>query len=392
MKKKCFVTVVNEDYKEYLVQLIKSHKLFCNFDLIVYTVNFTLSDIKSERVIFKEYYDKNLWEYENLNSKNIIKNQYEKHKYTTLLKPLILKESLNEDYDDFLFIDCDGLLTKNSDIFFTNIVNSIGEYNFPVSTKYFYQYSTGHGTDEPFFTKNGTYNIKASGYYPLIELYNTEYHIIDYVTTYSILYNKSCVNFIDEVINICFDPNVISDYKKYLPMGDETVFNYLYSKYNFSKYMSSKLCFNIPPYLPINDVQNHLEKTKNFVSYIHTKRYHTTDFSEKNFSNVKYEEYQQIFDILLSKENSDSKINILSFEKNDTGDIIRFNLNDDYNGFYKLTIVSLFRPNEENIFTMNLQDNINFFIFIEKNNDVWVKDTHLIIQNEEIIKDVYKLI
>jgi 6-pyruvoyltetrahydropterin/6-carboxytetrahydropterin synthase len=125
------------------------------------------------------------------------------------------------------------------------------------------------------------------------------------------------VNFIDEVINICFDPNVISDYKKYLPMGDETVFNYLYSKYNFSKYMSSKLCFNIPPYLPINDVQNHLEKTKNFVSYIHTKRYHTTDFSEKNFSNLKYEEYQQIFEILLSKESSDSKINILSFEKND---------------------------------------------------------------------------
>jgi hypothetical protein len=175
-------------------------------------------------------------------------------------------------------------------------------------------------------------------------------------------------------------------------MGDETVFNYLYSKYNFSKYMSSKLCFNVPPYLPISDVQNNLERTKNFVSYIHTKRYHTTDFSEKNFSNLKYEEYQQIFDILLSKENSDTKINILSFEKNDSGDIIRFNLNDGYSGYHKLTIVSLFRPNKEDIFTMNLHDNVNFFIFIEKNNDVWVKDTHLIIQNEEIIKDIYKLI
>jgi hypothetical protein len=139
-------------------------------------------------------------------------------------------------------------------------------------------------------------------------------------------------------------------------------------------------------------VQNNLEKTKNFVSYIHTKRYHTTDFFEKNFSNIKYEEYQQIFDILLSKENSDTKINILSFEKNDSGDIIHFNLNDGYSGYHKLTIVSLFRPNKEDIFTMNLHDNVNFFIFIEKNNDVWVKDTHLIIQNEEIIKDIYKLI
>ena len=61
-----------------------------------------------------------MWEYENSHSNDIIKNQYEKHKYTTLLKPLILRESLNENYDDFLFIDCDGLLTKNSDVFFCN--------------------------------------------------------------------------------------------------------------------------------------------------------------------------------------------------------------------------------------------------------------------------------
>jgi hypothetical protein len=118
MKKKCFITIVNEDYKEYVGQLIKSHSLFSNIDLIVYTINFELTDIESEKVIFKQYFDNNLWEYENLGSNNNIKNQYEKHKYTTLLKPLILKESLINDYDDFLFIDCDGLFTKNSDVFF----------------------------------------------------------------------------------------------------------------------------------------------------------------------------------------------------------------------------------------------------------------------------------
>ena len=252
MKKKCFITIVNEDYKEYVGQLIKSHSLFSNIDLIVYTINFELTDIESEKVIFKQYFDNNLWEYENLGSNNNIKNQYEKHKYTTLLKPLILKESLIDDYDDFLFIDCDGLLTKNSDILFSNIVNNIGDYNFPISVKYFHQYSTGHEINVPIFYEDGGYNIKSSGYYPLIELYNTEYYIIDYVATYCMLYNKSCIDFINEVINICFDPNVISDYKKYLPMGDETVFNYLYSKYNFSKYISSNLCFDISPFLPIN--------------------------------------------------------------------------------------------------------------------------------------------
>ena len=96
MKKKCFVTVVNEDYRELMEQLIKSHKLFCNFDLIVYTINFSVSDIKSEKIFFKQYLDKNLWEYKNLNKTDVIKNEYEKHKYTTLLKPLILKESLIE--------------------------------------------------------------------------------------------------------------------------------------------------------------------------------------------------------------------------------------------------------------------------------------------------------
>jgi hypothetical protein len=391
MKKKCFITIVNEDYKEYVGQLIKSHSLFSNIDLIVYTINFELTDIKSEKVIFKQYFDKNLWEYENSHSNDIIKNQYEKHKYTTLLKPLILKESLNENYDDFLFIDCDGLLTKNSDVFFSNIVDSIGEHNFPISVKYFHQYSLGNATDEPIFTKEGHYNIKSSGYYPLIELYNTEYHIIDYVTTYCILYNKSCINFINEVINICFDPNVILDYKKYLPMGDETVFNYLYSKYNFSEYISSNLCFDVCPFLPINDALNNLEKTKNFVSYIHTKRYITFDPYGKDFSNLRYDEYQQIFDILLSRESCDSNITIYDVKKNEHSDEIHFFVKNDYNFDYCfIKLISLFRPNKEYIFNITLNNETIFYII--KESDVWVKDTHLVIEKNKIIKDVTKII
>lgn len=389
MKKKCFITIVNKDYEEYLGQLIKSYKLFCNIDLIVYTINFTFSNIKSEKIIFKEYFDENLWKYENLGSNDIIKNQYEKHKYTTLLKPLILKESLVEDYDDFLFVDCDGLFTKNSDVFFLNIVGGIGEYDYPISVKYFHQYSSGHGTDEPIFTKDGHYNIKSSGYYPLIELYNTEYHIIDYVTTYCMLYNKSCINFINEVINICFDPNVISDYKKYLPMGDETVFNYLYSKYNFSEYISSHLCFDINPFLPINDLLNNLEKTKNFVSYIHTKRYLTFDPYGKDFSNLRYDEYQQIFDTLLSKELCESHITICNVIKNEHSDEIYFSVKDDYDYCF-IKLLSLFRPNKQYNFTITLNNKTIFYVV--KENDVWVKDYHLLIEQNQIIKDVVKIL
>jgi hypothetical protein len=389
MKKKCFITIVNEDYKEYAGQLIKSHSLFSNIDLIVYTINFELTDIKSEKVIFKKYFDKNLWEYENSTTNDIIKNQYEKHKYTTLLKPLILKESIIEDYDDFLFIDCDGLLTKNSDVFFSNIVDNIGDCNFPVSVKYFYQYSTGHGINVPIFTEDGGYNIKSAGYYSLIELYDTEHHIIDYVATYCMLYNKSCLSFIDEVINICFDPNVISDYKKYLPMGDETVFNYLYSKYNFSKYMSSNLCFDVSPLLPIKDVINNLEKTKNFVSYIHTKRYAALNPYGKDFSNLRYDEYEQIFNILLSKELCDSDITILDVRKNENVEEIYFFVKGDYSGDCYVKVISLFRPNKGYIFNVNINNDIIFFIIKEK--DVWVKDSHLLIEQSLIIKDVVKI-
>jgi hypothetical protein len=390
MKKKCFITTVNEDYKEYVGQLLKSHSLFSNIDLIVYTINFELTDIKSEKVIFKQYFDKNLWEYENLGSNDFIKNQYEKHKYTTLLKPLILKESLIEEYDDFLFIDCDGLLTKNSDVFFTNILTSIGDYNFPISVKYFYQYSTGHEINVPIFDEYGQYNIESAGYYPLIELYGTEHYIIDYVVTYCMLYNKSCISFIDEVINICFDPNVISDYKKYLPMGDETVFNYLYSKYNFSKYISSNICFDVSPFLPISDVINNLEKTKNFVSYIHTKRYTTFNPYSKDFSNLRYDEYEQIFNILLGKELCNSNITIFDVRKNKNAEEIHFFVKDDYSGDCYVKVISLFRPNKEYKFNVNINNDIIFYII--KENDVWVKDSHLVIEQSQIIKDVVKII
>jgi len=390
MKKKCFITTVNKDYKEYVGQLIKSHSLFSNIDLIVYTINFELTDIKSEKVIFKTYFDKNLWEYENLGSNDIIKNQYEKHKYTTLLKPLILKESLIEEYDDFLFIDCDGLLTKNSDVFFTNILTSIGDYNIPISVKYFHQYSTGHEINVSIFNEDGSYNIKSAGYYPLIELYGTEHHVIDYVATYCMLYNKSCISFIDEVINICFDPNVILDYKKYLPMGDETVFNYLYSKYNFSKYISSNICFDVSPFLPISDVINNLEKTKNFVSYIHTKRYTTFNPYDKDFSNLRYDEYEQIFNILLSKELCSSNISIFGVEKNENCEKIIFSVNGNYSGYSDVKVISLFRSNNECKSNIILNNESIFYIIKEK--DVWVKDSHLLIEQNQIIKDVVKIL
>jgi hypothetical protein len=131
----------------------------------------------------------------------------------------------------------------------------------------------------------------------------------------------------------------------------------------------------------------------NFISFIHTKRYVPNSEYEKKFNNLKIEDYNQIFEVLRQKEEINSKINITSLDTNNDLDILNFNLNDDYNSNFNLKVVSLFRPNEEYSFNMNLQDNVNYFVC--KNSDVWIKDLHLLITYfngyANIIKDCVKI-
>jgi len=392
MLKITYTTVVNENYGPYLDLLIKSHQMFSRIDLTVYTVNFEIKNNKYSNVKFIQLVDKNLQEFDTTGKNKYIKSEYEKHKYTTLLKSKVLKK-FSDLYDYYFFIDADGLLTKNSDTLVINTINEFGFCKFPISVKYFHQYSTTHKYSENVFDELGVFNPKSLGYYPLIELYNTEFSEIDYLTTYCVYYTKECVDFLNEVEEICFDDNVIKDYDKYLPLGDETVFNYLYSKYNVRKFISAYLCFDVNPWLEISEVINNLKLSNNFISFIHTKRYNPNLQDGKKINDLKIDDYEQIFEVLQEKESLDSKINITSFEKQPELDIINFNLNGDFNSRFNLRIVSLFRPNEEYSFNMYLQNNVNFFI--AKQNNGWVKDLHLLITYfngyNNIIKDSIKL-
>ena len=140
-------------------------------------------------------------------------------------------------------------------------------------------------------------------------------------------------------------------------------------------------------------MKNNLKLLNNFISFIHTKRYYLDSQDEKNFNNLKFNDYEEIFEVLQEKESLDSKINITSFKKQPKLDIINFNLNGDFNSNFNLRIVSLFRPNEEYSFNINLQDNINYFV--GKKSDVWIKDLHLLITYfngyNNIIKDCVKI-
>jgi len=214
MLKLCYTTIVNENYLPYLKQLLKTHNIFSDINLIVYTVNFEIEDFQYENVTFKKYEDLNLLEFEKSGYNKYIKNEYEKHKYTTFLKPKILRDNLNE-YDYFFFVDADVIFTKNSDTLFLNMIKNHANTTYPISVKYFYDYSDTHQPSEILINKDGSFNIKSSNYYELIKLYNTDCYKIIYMTTYCMFYNKECNEFLHEVEKICYDEEVLKDYKKW---------------------------------------------------------------------------------------------------------------------------------------------------------------------------------
>ncbi len=388
MLKISYVTIVNEHFEPYLDQLIRSHRMFSRIDLTVYTINFDIKKYNYSNIKFIEFYDENLLEFEENGNNKFINSEYEKHKYTTLLKTKILKRT-SADYDYYFFIDADILLTKNSDVLVINTINKFGYSKFPISVQFYHYYSLSHGPDEPLFYESGDFNPKSLGYYPIIELYKTEFHNIPYLTTYCMYYTRECLGFLEEAEKICFDENIIKDYKKYLPLGDETVFNYLYSKYNFRDFISSYLCYDINPFLGISDVLKNIEKGKNFISFIHTKRYFISPENQKIFSNIRDDEYDLILNELTTKENTDSKINIVSCVDENDVNIVTFSLNDNYEGNFKVSLVSLFRPNKEYTYFIDLCDGVIFFVIKER--DVHIKDFHLIIENNRIIKDLTRL-
>jgi len=173
-------------------------------------------------------------------------------------------------------------------------------------------------------------------------------------------------------------------------MGDETVFNYLYSKYNFSTSLCSHLCYDVSPFMLLADTLNNIEKSKDFVSFIHTKRYITDNPYGKNFSVLRHDEYELIFNILLSNNSNSTDITLHNIEKNQSGDVIYFSLDREYADFCCVKIISLFRPLKEYKYSINFSSK-NIIFFVVKENDVWVRDTNLLIEQNLIIKDNTKI-
>jgi hypothetical protein len=385
-----YTTIVDQNYIPLLDKLIQTHQKFSNINLMIFTINFEITDVSYKNIEFVKYNDEILEGYMNNQYNSFIKNDREKHKYTTTLKPKILKNYLDK-FKYFFFIDCDVIFTKNSDNLFLNCIKEFKDTDTPIGTKFFHQYCN-HGNNEIIINEDGSINKKSLTYYNLCELYGEDPNTNDYISTYCFFYTNNCYNFLNDVDAICqniFEKNLDPDL--YLPLGDETAFNYLYNKNNFKKFISQFLCYNVPFFLGIESVIENLEKLKKIVCFIHTKRF----FNEFNYLNsleLNDEEYIKIIDVLSDPLEKGGSLIFSYHEKNFTDEFEKINFSVDMENpeFLKVKVFSISDPHQESYYNILLQSDINYFII--KKIKFETDDQCMVIYNENKIYECSFLI
>ncbi len=401
-----YTVIVDEFYLPILDKLIQTHQRFSKIDLYVFTVNFEVNDRKYSNIKFIKCTDKTLQDF-NKGDRTIIKNDFEKHKYSTTLKPKFLSNFI-EDIKYYFFVDCDVLFTKLSDTLFFNSIQKFGDTEIPVSTKFFHQYCN-HGNTEKIINEDGEVNVNSLTYKPLCDLNKEKPIVIDYKSTYCMYYTNKCEEFFNEVDKIC-----TSIFKKgldcdlYLPLGDETVFNYLYSKNNFTNYLSSFTCYNISPFLNIQTVLQNISllNKESLVAFIHTKRFLKAKSHEqfKSLEKIKLndEEYKEIYRTLNSEivYQPRDKISITKVHKNYNTNLIKINFNfNETLGPMKIKLVN-FKSQKEKRFDMDLKKDLNYFILISREDfddgDEYIRGVIYgptpTINNYEPIQNIFKIV
>lgn len=202
-----FVTTGNLQYMPVIEKLVQSLKEFSKSKIIVYGVN---CDVP--------------FECENLIKRKInppIHSEYDKWYW----KQYACIESLNEDFENFIWIDGDVIVNYN--------IDNISKYfkdieNYPISDIH---------RQEDFF---GYYNHEGITYSQMfnenicsdwgVRKQNPITHVCLYI------YNKNCKWWFEEILNV-YKNVPLKDYSKYLLWNDEGIDNYLRWKHNFNKHL-----------------------------------------------------------------------------------------------------------------------------------------------------------
>ena len=213
LPKRCFVTHCDEPYVPILQGLLKSHELFSNIPLVVYTINFDY-DIKQNNVITIRY-DADL------------DNSPTKHEHyefgvegkikAMMLKPSIIQNCFDIGIEEICYIDSDVIMNNNIDTLFYNIKRID---NYPL-------------LPEAQFRRMKFNEIITDESISFEEMKIPKENVVWYRQTNSMLVTQNCKQFIEDWSKLCVDAvswgwfDDEETIKKYVPFHEETLINYL---------------------------------------------------------------------------------------------------------------------------------------------------------------------
>ena len=282
--KKCIVIIVNIEYLEIFNKFLYFYNKNCTFDLIVYTVNFDYSDKNTDKIKYIPYHDSNLVEFEFTNTNKYIKNFSDKYKYLVALKPKIVNQSLLLDYDCFLYLDADCIITPFFDKYYSNH-KDISEV-YPLCPNYKEDFMVYNRCGSP-FQEDGSVNMQKTLEGNLFDYFKINQNRCAYRHSYAYIYNKRCKPFFEKAFNILFNIDLFSDYNKYFPLLDETVFNFLFWSNDYKK--SLGIFPFIDMFLNFKNIENFENFTsKNNIACLHAK------FYQKPFDSVLLNDFKEV--------------------------------------------------------------------------------------------------
>ena len=202
-----FITTGNESYMPVIEKLVKSLNEFSKSKIIVYGVE---CDIP--------------FDYPNLIKKRFNPPKYSEHD-RWYWKQYACIESLKENYENFIWIDGDVVVNYNID----EIKKHFKDIeNYPLSDIHRQEEFYGHYTIEN-VSESQSFNQHLSN---LLGISKS----LPYAHVCMFIYNKKCLWWFDEIIQIYKSIN-LKEYSKYFLWNDEGIDNALRWKYNFKKYL-----------------------------------------------------------------------------------------------------------------------------------------------------------
>ena len=239
--KKCYVLFCDEKYFYLMRNALSLLEKFSNHKVLAYTVNFLPTE-PFKNVIWKRVDDSNLAEYETTGKNHLIKNEWDKTMYSCFLKASAVCESLNTDFDEFVYLDVDTFPLKRVDNIFSLDKNKDCAY--PILPRYNWEYMMYGGKGSP-FTDNGYDESQTLEWWLInkLGLANGGHDRHWYRSSCFFYYNKKSKPFWEEASTLLSDEDMIKNQNEFF--GDESVINVLLWKYGYTDFFDNSSVIHV---------------------------------------------------------------------------------------------------------------------------------------------------